>query len=72
MCFSLESLLISLIWLVVVVGIIRIVVPWVLNLVGGIPSPVMQIINLVLWAVVLIFALTRFVFPLLSCVGIHI
>lgn len=70
-CFTLAWALSLCIWIIViaaVVTIIRAVVPWLLGLMGGgIPAPVLTIINVVLWAVVAI-AVVIMVFDLLSCV----
>lgn len=46
MCLNLESLLISLIWLSVLIGIIQILVPWIMGMVA-IPAPILSIINLI-------------------------
>jgi len=69
MCFSWQWLGHLLVWLVIVVAIItiiRILVPWLLSLAGGVPAPIMAIINVVLWAIVAI-ACIWIVVDLLSC-----
>lgn len=73
-CLSLAFLEQLLVWAVIVfavVAIIRLIVPWVLSLVG---VPVIaQVINIILWAVVAIVVI-YIVFALLSCLlsGAHI
>ncbi len=67
-CFSLgwlEGLCVDLIIIAAIVAIIRLVVPWLLSLLGA-GGIVAQIINIVLWAIVAIFAV-YIVFGLLSC-----
>ena len=70
MCFSLPWLENALIWLVVicvVIGILKILVPWILALAGvGIDGNVMRIINLLLIGVIII-AVIVVVFTLLEC-----
>lgn len=71
MCFSLpwlESMLIDLVWLVAVVLILRLFVPWLLSMLGIGGSIIMQVINIVIWAVVLVFVIVL-VFSLLGCLG---
>jgi hypothetical protein len=71
MCFSLgwlEGLLINIVILAVVIGVLRILIPWVLGLLGVDTGPLMQIINLILWAIVIIWVI-YFVFGLLGCMG---
>ena len=66
-CFSILWLEQFLVWCVIVgaiIAIIRLVVPWVMSQVG-IPL-LAQVINIILWAVVCIFAL-YIVFALLGC-----
>lgn len=71
MCFSLgwiENILIACVLIAAVVMIVRILIPWLLGLVGwtGIAEPVMQVLNIVIGAVVIIF-LIILIFSLLSC-----
>ena len=70
MCFSLAAIENFLIWLVVVcvvIGIVKILVPWILSLAGvGIDGNVARIINLIIIAVVII-AVIIVVFWLLQC-----
>ena len=70
MCFSLAAVENFLIWLVVVcvvIGIVKILVPWILSLAGvGIDGNVARIINLIIIAVVII-AVIIVVFWLLQC-----
>jgi hypothetical protein len=72
MCFSLPSIEFALIWLViicVVVGILRILVPWILSLAGiGVDPVVARIINLVVIAIVLVAVIVA-VFWLIGCVA---
>ena len=66
-CFTLGWLEQFLVWCVIVgaiIAIIRLVVPWVMAQVG-IPM-LAQIINIILWAVVVIFVI-YIVFALLGC-----
>ena len=70
-CFSLAWLEQLLIWIVVVcvvVGIFKLVVPWLLSLFGGPPGGgmVFTIISYIIWGLVAI-ALIIFVFDLLQC-----
>ena len=68
-CFSLIWFRDLLIWLVVlaaVVAILRLFVPWVLAQLGINAAVVMQVINIVIWAIVII-AIIYFVFALLAC-----
>jgi hypothetical protein len=69
-CFSLPGIESFLIWLVVlcvVVGILKILVPWILSLAGvGIDANISRIINLLIIAVVII-AVIVVVFWLLEC-----
>ncbi len=68
-CFSLEWIEQLLIWLVVVcaiVAIIKILIALVLPQLGTIGSIVMQILNIVLWAVICIFVIA-IAFDLISC-----
>jgi hypothetical protein len=70
MCFSLAAVEQFLIWLVIVcvlIGIIKIFVPWILSLAGiGIDGKVAQLINLVIIGAIIIFAII-IVFWLLEC-----
>jgi hypothetical protein len=71
MCFSAAWFVSALIWLVVVcavVAIARLILPIVLNWLGVAGGVVMQVINIVLIAFVLI-VLIWFAFDLLMCVG---
>jgi len=68
-CFSLQWIGHLLVWLIVVIAvvtIVRILVPWLLSLAGGIPAPIMAIINVILWAIIAI-AVVWIVVDLLSC-----
>lgn len=59
MCFSLgwvEQLCVYLVLVIAAVAIIRLVVPWLLSLIGG-GGIIAQIINIVLWAVVAILVI---------------
>jgi hypothetical protein len=72
MCFSLLWLFQILVWLVIVCGVVailRIIVPWILSLLGtAVDGRVMQIINIII-AVVIIVALLWFIYDLIECVG---
>ncbi len=68
-CFSVAWLEQFLVWLVIVgaiIAIIRLVVPWVLAQVG-IPL-VGQVVNIILWAVIVILVI-YLCFDLLGCLG---
>ena len=69
MCFSLGWIEQLLVWLVIVcaiIAILRLLLPWVAAQLG-IPL-IAQVINIVLWAVVVIFVI-YFCFALLGCLG---
>ena len=70
MCFSLPAIESFLIWLVIVcviIGVLKILVPWILSLAGiGIDGTVARIINLIIIAIVII-AVIIVVFWLLEC-----
>jgi hypothetical protein len=69
MCFSLawvEQICIWIVCIIAVVAIVRLLVPWLLSLVGGSLGPVPAIINIVLWAVVAIMVI-YVIFALISC-----
>jgi hypothetical protein len=69
MCFSLgwiESILIDLVIIVALVMILRLFVPWLLAQLGINSAIIMQVINIVVWAIVLIFIII-IVFALVGC-----
>ncbi len=69
MCFTLPWLEQLLVWLVIVcaiIAILKLVVPWVLSMLG-IPI-VGQVLNIVLWAIIAIFVI-YFCFALIGCLG---
>jgi len=69
MCFSLAWLANVLIWIVVVcavIAILRLLLPWVIGLLGVDTGPLMAIVNIVIYAIVAIAVIT-IVFALLSC-----
>ena len=69
MCFTLGWLEQLLVWLVIVCAVImvlRLVVPWVAAQLG-IPI-ITQVLNIILWAVVVIFVI-YFCFAMLSCLA---
>ena len=70
MCFSLGMIEYALIWLVIVcavVAVLRIFVPWILGVFGVVvDGRVMQILNIIIAAIVLIYFIIL-VFDLLSC-----
>jgi hypothetical protein len=74
MCFSLlwvENLLIWLVVVCAVVAVLRVLVAYVLPMLGlasGLLTMIAQIINIVIWAIVLV-ALIIFVFDLISCLA---
>jgi len=72
MCFSATAVESFLIWLVIVcaiVGILKILLPWILELGGIAVSPrIVQIINILVIAVVIIFVII-IVFTLFKCLG---
>jgi hypothetical protein len=71
MCFSLsfiENLLIQIVIVAVVVGILRLLVPWILGLLGFDMSVPMRIVNLLIAAVVIIWLIVL-CFDLLGCIG---
>jgi hypothetical protein len=68
-CFSLQWVEQALIWLVVVgavVAIIRLFLPPIMANFGPAGATLMQVLNIILWAVVII-AVIIFAFELLSC-----
>jgi hypothetical protein len=79
-CFGLEMIKDLLIWLVIVcaiLSILKVLFPWVLSAAGvAVPGPLLQIINIFVWAVIAIFAII-IVFMLISCLlsmggGLHL
>jgi len=71
MCFSLAWIEQLLIWLVIVVAIVallKLLLPYILNQLGAAGGIIMQAINIVVWAVVLIFVI-YFIFALIACLG---
>ncbi len=70
MCFSVLWLVQTLVWLIVVCGIVAIlmiVVPWVLSWLGvGLSSMVMQVIRIIV-AVIVLVALVWFLYDLYVC-----
>jgi len=74
MCFSVEWIKEALIWLVIVlsvVAILRLLIPWVLGILG-MPAAgiVMQIINIFLFAIVAIYVIV-FAFQVIGCLLGH-
>ena len=72
MCFSAAGIESFLIWLVVlcaIIGILKIILPWILGLAGvGVSAPIMQIINILIIAVVIV-AVIMLVFTAFECMG---
>ena len=69
MCFGLEWIKELLIWLVIVcavVAILRLFLPWILGQLGIAGGMIMAVINIFIWAVILIFVI-YFVFALMEC-----
>jgi hypothetical protein len=79
MCFSLAWIEQLLIWLVIVVAVIallRLIIPWVLGMLGVGGGIIAQAINIVIWAVIAIMVI-YIVFALISCLlglggGLHL
>lgn len=71
MCFTLawiEQLLIDFVIICAVVAIIRLLVPYLLTLIGGSPGGLIaRIIYIVLWVVIAIFVI-YIIFGLLGCI----
>ncbi len=70
-CFSLawlEQLLIWLVFVIAIVAIFNIVVPWLMGVMGVPPGGgmIMQILKIVVWVIVAI-AIIYFVFEMLGC-----
>ena len=70
-CFSLawlEQLLIWLVFVVAIVAIFNIVVPWLMSIMGTPPGGgmIMQILKVIVWVIVAI-AIIYFVFEMLGC-----
>lgn len=68
-CLSLSWLMNLLIWLVVigaVVGIVRLILPYVLGPLGEMGNLIMRALTIIIWAIVLI-AIILLVFDLLGC-----
>ncbi len=69
MCFSMEFIKQILIWAVILIAvfaIIKVVVPMVAAQLGGPGSAIVQIINIVLWAVLAIIVVI-FAFEMIAC-----
>jgi hypothetical protein len=69
MCWSLsflEDLIIRIIILCAIIAIIKILVPWILSLIGGISAPIVQILYIILWAIVAIWCVI-ICFELFEC-----
>lgn len=69
MCFSMEfikQLLIDLVVIGAVFAIIKLLLPLALNWLGGAGSIIMQVINIILYAVICIFVII-ICFDLISC-----
>jgi len=63
----LESILIDIVIIVAVVAIIRLFLPWFFSQVGlGDGGIILRVINIIVWAIVVIFVII-IVFSLLSC-----
>lgn len=71
MCFSLGWIEQLFIWLIIVgaiIAIVRLLLPMVLGPLGGPAAIIIQIMNIVMWAVVACF-IVYIIFDLLSCLG---
>lgn len=72
MCFSafwLAALLVRLVIIVAGVMLIKLFLPYLLSLIGVAGRVIMQAINIIIWAVVLIAAIWL-TFDLISCAGL--
>lgn len=72
-CFTLgwfENLLVLLVIIVGVVAVVRLLIPWLLSLVGTPPGGgiIVQVLQIILWCVIAIIVI-YFVFDLLECGG---
>jgi hypothetical protein len=70
-CFSvgtIEYLLVELVILAVIVGVVRILLPYILAQLGVAGDMVMRVINLILWGICVIAAI-YLIFALLGCLG---
>ena len=68
MCFTLgwaEQLCVWIVIVIALISILRLVIPWLASW-AGLPSIVLSIINIVIWAVICI-AVIYIIFGLLSC-----
>ena len=71
MCFTLGWIEQLLIWVVIiacVVGVLRLLVPWVLGLAGVGAGPIPQIINIIVTAIIVVAAIILVLRHQLSCV----
>ena len=72
MCFTaggVEQFLIWLVLLCAIIGILKILVPWILSLAGiAISGPISQIINIIIIAIVIV-AVIIVAFTLVECLG---
>ena len=69
MCFSLEwieQLLIYIVIVVAIVAILKILIPWVFSQLGVGTGNLMKIINIFIWAIVVIFVI-YVAFALIAC-----
>jgi hypothetical protein len=69
-CFSInwiESMLINLVWIIAIISIVKLLVPFLAGLIGGTIGPlVAQIVSIICWAVVAVFVIIV-IFSLLQC-----
>jgi uncharacterized membrane protein len=63
-----EHVLIEIVIVVAIVAILKLFLPWFLNQVGVNGGIVVSILNIIIWAIVLIFVIV-IIFTLLSCVS---
>jgi hypothetical protein len=69
MCLTLEwlkDLLVFVVVIAAVIAVLRLLIPWVVGLLGISPGPLPQIINIIVTAIIVI-AVIIIVFDLLSC-----
>lgn len=71
MCFSwswIEQLLVWIVTVCAIVGILRLLLPLILNQLGAAGGVIMAVINIVIWAVIAI-AVIYFCFAIIGCLG---
>lgn len=69
MCFSMDWIMQLLIWAVIVIAIVailKLLIPYILSMLGSGGALIMSVINILLWAVVAIFII-YLCFAIISC-----